>query len=154
MRHEDAQPEQDKIVIGIAESTPDLGAISTWSELPRIHSWPDNSCLAIVDRLEVTVCPVGNQHGQINFIILLTIIEVIQPVCTSRNRIPRLASFQIKIGNIIAHPEHRSPQPTLEPHAAPLSRPMVRIPNVVLFIDERSQMPHVQISANQPRVSQ
>src|SRR5437867_13381286 len=114
MRHEDAQPEQDKIVIGIAESTPDLGAISTWSELPRIHSWPDNSRLANIDRLEVTVCPVGNQHGQINFIILLTTSALIQPVCSSRNRIPQLASRQMKTGYISAHPEHCSPQPTLE----------------------------------------
>src|ERR1700730_710552 len=53
-----------------------------------------------------------------------------------------------KIGNVIAIPDHGPTQFALEPHRAPLRRPMMWVPNLVSFLDRRRKPQHIKISTD------
>ena len=153
MRHEDAEPEQDKIIPAITETLSNFIAVAAGRKTIGIGPASHHACASRIDRRELTFCPVGKKQGQIGFAVLRAIIEVIQPRNGRSKEANCLAimGLLMKIRNIIAHPYDFASQLMLEPHCTPLRRPMMRVPDIMLDTHGSSEMCHIEVAANERR---
>src|SRR5262249_18463136 len=96
------------------------------------------------------------EHSKVNVAVLRTIVEVVKPVNGRADRSRRLARarFLMQVGHVVAHPQDCFVHFAFEPDCGPLSRPVMRVPYLVSFLDSARELDHVEISTHEVRPAQ
>src|SRR5437588_7286707 len=105
MRHEDAEPEQNKILGAVPEARADFLPVSTGREAGRVSTAAYHLSRAGINGSELILSPVGKQQRPIDVAILGAGIDGIEPV---QGRFPgiSLPGLLMEVGHVLAHPYH------------------------------------------------